>query len=179
MALLEQIKLFAEYNRWMNERLCDAAAALSEDSLHADSGAYFKSIIGTLNHLLVGDILWLGRFHPHADRYTALSAIAAREKPASFDQILHADIEALRADRYTMDSSIVAWSQQIAEGDLERPLIYRNMRGDTIRKNFGSLVLHLFNHQTHHRGQLTTLLAQAGVRFEPTDLVMLVPDVDL
>ncbi len=162
MSPLEQLRTFARYNRWMNERLYEHCARLSDAQRKEDVGAFFKSIHGTLNHLLLADRVWLGRFtgRPfHAD---------------SLAQELYADFDELRSQRATTDDAIDAW---VASLDLERlaaDLSYTSLSNPAPRRfPLWIAAAHFFNHQTHHRGQLTTLLAQRGIDPGVTDLLAL------
>ena len=176
MTLLPQLKLFAEYNRAMNRRLYENAAALSAAEIAADRGAFFKSILGTLNHLVVADVVWLKRFAMHPAAYTALAPMHDVEQPTALSQIVHGDLAELDARRRALDDMIVDWIGAVREGDLDQVLAYRTMRGEAQRKAFGLLLAHFFNHQTHHRGQATTLFSQAGVDVGVTDLMVWIPD---
>jgi uncharacterized damage-inducible protein DinB len=176
MDLLKHIRLLAQYNEWMNAKLYDAAAQLPPDQLAQDRGAFFGSLLGTLNHIMVGDIIWLKRLGTHPAAHRSLEPVRRRERPTALDQILHADLAALREERRRIDAIIAAWTAELSLADLDHVLEYRNMKGEPMRKLFGSLVLNLFNHQTHHRGQATTLLSQAGIDVGVTDLMALIPE---
>jgi uncharacterized damage-inducible protein DinB len=153
-------RTFARYNRWMNERLYEACAAIPDAERKRDAGAFFKSIHGTLNHLLVADRVWLGRF------------VGPPWVPASLGQELHADFDELRAARHAADDSIDAWATTLSEEDLAGTLHYRSIVDPDPRECPMVLaVAHFFNHQTHHRGQLTTLLSQRGIDPGVTDLL--------
>ncbi|MBR0565603.1 DinB family protein [Azoarcus sp. L1K30] len=172
----EHVRLMAEYNEWMNAKLYEAARSLPDDELSADRKAFFGSILGSLNHLVVADTIWLKRFSTHPANYPALLAIRDLPAPASLDQILFADIQGLSRHRALLDQMIREWAGSISEPDLDCVLGYSNTKGIAARRNFYALVVHFFNHQTHHRGQVTTLLSQAGVDVGVTDLLMLIPD---
>lgn len=175
--ILDHIRLMATYNTWMNEKIYQAAMTLSPEALAADRKAFFGSILGTLNHLVVADTIWLKRFSAHPANYVALAAISDLLQPTSLDQMLFAEIEALAQRRNLLDGVIEAWSREITEVQLDHMLSYANMKGVVAQKNFFSLLMHFFNHQTHHRGQTTTLLVQAGVDCGATDLLLLIPSV--
>lgn len=177
VSLLDQFRLFADYNRLMNERLYAAAALLPEEELRRDRGAFFKSVLGTLNHLLVGDVIWLKRFAGHPASGDVLAYVSALQRPASLDAMLHHDFTALAEQRRRMDEIIVEWIHALNESDLVDPISYRNMAGDRFETPYGSLISHLFLHQVHHRGQVTTLLSQAGVDFGETDLIEIIGEV--
>jgi uncharacterized damage-inducible protein DinB len=170
------ICLMAEYNEWMNARLYGAAINLPIKELNANRNAFFGSILGTLNHLVVADTIWLKRFATHPANYAALDMIRDLPTPVSLDQMLFTDIQSLSKHRKLLDQTIMEWAHSIAEHDLGYVLSYSNMKGIPAQKNFFSLVMHFFNHQTHHRGQATTLLSQAGVDVGVTDLLALIPN---
>jgi uncharacterized damage-inducible protein DinB len=146
----------ASYNRWMNERLYALCAELSDAERKRDRGAFFESIHGTLNHILLGDRIWLGRFVGRP--------IAVR----SMDQELYAEFDELRSEREITDREITAWAESLTAEALGRSLEYGSSR-----RPFWVAVVHFFNHQTHHRGQLTTLLSQIGIDPGVTDLIAL------
>jgi uncharacterized damage-inducible protein DinB len=177
MPLSHQLRTLAAYNAWMNQSLYAAAAKLTAQELLADHGAFFKSIIGTLNHIVVGDTIWLKRFAQHPAKFAALQRLEAIPQPTSLDQILFTDLNPLRERRERLDAIITDWTAALTDSELEQPLHYTNSKGVVFTKPFGLLALHLFNHQTHHRGQATTLLFQAGVDVGVTDLLALIPNV--
>lgn len=170
----EHIALMANYNQWMNRKLYDAALTLTDAELAVDRQAFFGSILGTLNHLALGDTVWLKRFAQHPASYAALAPLNAVSAPADLKQLAFADIRELAAHRRWLDQLIVDWSHTVQEIDLDHRLHYSNMRGVSADKNFFSLLVHFFNHQTHHRGQATTLLTQAGLDVGTTDLLALI-----
>ena len=176
MGLCSHIALMASYNEWMNARVYEAAGKLSAQELAADRGAYFKSVLGTLNHIMVADTGWLKRFAAHPARYAALEPVRQLAAPASLDQILFADLAALAAHRRMLDDLVKRWTAQVKEEHLAHLLEYRNFKGIPGRRRFESLVMHFFNHQTHHRGQVHTLLHQAGHDVGVTDLLALIPN---
>ncbi|MGF6275264.1 putative damage-inducible protein DinB [Massilia sp. UYP11] len=173
----DDIVLLASYNATMNERMYAAAATLPKEALIADRGAFFGSVLGTLNHLVAGDTIWLRRFMAHPSGLSSLQVMADIAAPASLAHIYSDDLQTLLEHRRRLDGTIVALAAEVSDRDLQAPLLYKNARGD-FQKRFGSLLLHLFNHQTHHRGQASTLLSQAGVDIGVTDLLAWIPDCD-
>lgn len=158
MPPLHHYTLMARYNRWMNEKLYAICAELSDDARKQDRGAFFKSIHGTLNHLLFGDIVWMARFQQ-------------REGPDRIITELHADFGELRAAREAMDARILDWSAALTTEWLAAPFTYvSNVDRRSRSMPAWVAVTHLFNHQTHHRGQLTTLLSQLGIDPGVTDI---------
>ena len=176
MNRIEHICLMAKYNEWMNAKLYEAAKGLPDEELSANKKAFFGSILGTLNHLIVGDTIWLKRFSTHPANHSALAVIKNLPVPTSLDQTIFADIQSLSERRKSLDQTILDWARSISERDLDFVLSYSNMKNIAAKRNFYSLVVHFFNHQTHHRGQATTLLSQAGADVGITDLLMLIPD---
>lgn len=152
----------SRYNRWMNERIYDACADLTDSERKADRGAFFHSIHGTLNHLLLADRLWLGRFTGQPFRVARLN------------EELYSDFGDLRRERRLTDEAIDAWISALSEPQLAAPLSFTCVV-DAAPRSFPlwHAVLHFFNHQTHHRGQVTTLLMQAGRDPGVTDLLRL------
>ena len=160
MSALDSFRVMAQYNRWMNERIYAVCAKISDAERKRDRGAFFKSIHGTLNHLLLGDRVWLGRF---VDRPFVV---------ASLDQELYADFDTLRAERAATDAEIIDYVGALDEATIEGDLRYTsivNPEERVIRLRYA--LLHFFNHQTHHRGQATTLIKQAGEEPGVTDLM--------
>lgn len=177
MEYCSHFKLMADYNIRMNQQFFDAAKNVPEDELRADKGAYFGSILGTLNHILVGDLIWLSRFSKHSMRYKSLRELQRLPQPQSLSQILCQSLDSLASVRKQVDNSIKNWiCNEVVESDFEKSLVYRNTKGIESERDFGELVSHLFNHQTHHRGQVSTLLFQAGIDVGVTDYLVDIPD---
>ncbi len=175
MSRTRHIRLMATYNEWMNAKIYEAARSLPDEELSVDRKAFFGSILGTLNHLVAGDTVWLKRFAKHPANYLALGPIRQLPTLKSLDQLLFSNIRELSAHREWLDQKIVEWSCSIAESDLDHTLNYTSMKGIPADRDFYGLLMHFFNHQTHHRGQVTTLLSQTGVDIGDTDLVVLIP----
>jgi len=165
MNLSQYASTMATYNAWMNERLYDLCAGLTDEARKRDMGAFFKSIHGTLNHLLLADRVWMGRFtgKPFAVR--------------SLDQEIYADFAELRSQRSRTDGDITAWVASLDAKDFERDFSYTSIAKPQPRSApLWLAITHFFNHQTHHRGQLTTLMKQLGIDPGVTDLIWM-PDV--
>jgi uncharacterized damage-inducible protein DinB len=162
MKPVEWARTLAAYNRWMNERLYALCAELPDAERRRDRGAFFRSIHGTLNHLLLADRIWLGRF-------TGVPFAVA-----SLDQELTADFAELRHERERTDGEIADFVASLSPADFEGTLRYTSFVNPALRSiPFWAALAHFFNHQTHHRGQLTTLLMQTGVDPGVTDLIWL------
>lgn len=141
---------FARYNLWANGRLYGAAAALPEACLWRDQGAFFGSLMGTLNHLLVGDQLWLARL-------TGAPAPALR-----LDTVLYRDLEPLRAARGETDLHLRQTMDDWPGSRFGETLSYASTNGQRWEQPVAEVLTHIFNHQTHHRGQAHVLVGQLG-----------------
>jgi uncharacterized damage-inducible protein DinB len=141
-------RMFAGYNTWCNERLYHAAAHVTDSDYRANRGVYFKSLHGTLNHLLVGDFIWMKRF------------TGVGEQPVSLDAILYDDFAELRTARRTHDMLIRRYIDGLNDEDFSRSIQYRTVvNPQTIEQALAPALDHFFNHQTHHRGQAHGLLS--------------------
>lgn len=152
----------ARYGAWQNAGLMAAAGGLDDAERRAERGLFFGSIMGTMNHLLWGDQLWLHRF-AGTDRPRAGSIAQSRELCASWDE--------LTAERVRMDRVIQAWADDLDPTWLDGTFTwFSGSSGRDITRPSALLVVHLFNHQTHHRGQIHAALTAAGCRTAVTDL---------
>ncbi len=149
--LIRNFRLLAAYNRGANRLLYDACAQLSQAELKQPRPAFFKSIHGTLNHILLGDRNYLARFG------------GANPSAANLDAILYDDFEELRAARSEQDVRIDEFTAALTTAVLDRVISYVNHQGLAFDDPIRLLLPHLFNHQTHHRGQIHDLLMQTSV----------------
>lgn len=155
------VQTMARYNRWQNESLYAAANELSDEERLADRGAFFRSIHETLAHVLWGDEIWLSRF----------GACAAPEGGISESTSRHPVWGDLRVARAAMDDVTDQWSRSVSEQDLAGDLSwFSGAMGRDLTRPLGLLIVHMFNHQTHHRGQVHAMLTAAGARPADTDL---------
>ena len=154
-----QFELMAKYNRWMNERVYDVCANIPDVERKKDLGAFFGSIHSTLNHILYGDRAWMGRFVSEPFGITRIG------------QDLYDDFQELRSERASTDERILEWSKSLEEDWLNADFEFKSNVDGLVRKMpTWVLVTHMFNHQTHHRGQLTTLLSQLDIDLGTTDI---------
>ncbi len=159
MSLLQHFKTLAVYNDWANRRLYDACAELSEDAYLAERPAFFKSIHGTLNHILIGDRMWIGRI------------VGVDSGLKRLDEVLYPNIEALRAAREAEDQRIDEVVNGLSETDLQQDYSYKTVSFGAMTSPLWHMLGHLFNHQTHHRGQVHDQLTQTTVAPPPLDLM--------
>ena len=174
MNRIQQLQLMAQYNQWMNEKLYAAAATLSDEALFTDRKAFFGSLFNTLSHLVAADTIWLKRFARHPGAWPSLVPVTQLPDPPGLSTPLFDRLDALAERRQMLDRQISDWTAELSEADLDVTLHYSNTAGVQGRRNFHALLTHFFNHQTHHRGQITTLLSQSGVDVGTTDLLALI-----
>lgn len=176
MTFLDHLRRMAAYNALMNDQLYAAAARLPPAEVARHRGAFFGSILGTFNHLVVTDLLWLRRFLGQPQLAAAIGELGDLPAPSRLDQTIHADLGDLTALRARLD---VLLSRAVAgldpDFDFDAPLRYQRADGTPQEKPVGVLLAHVFNHQTHHRGQVSTLFSQLGVDIGVTDLQALEP----
>lgn len=143
--------MFANYNAWANERLYAAVEALPAGSFHAETGVFFGSLCGTLNHLLVADRIWMKRLSGEGDA------------PDRLDAVLFDDFARLAEARVAEDRRICGWVSGLSDSDVAGVVRYRRVTTpDVIEQPMAETLAHLFNHQTHHRGQAHALVTRFG-----------------
>ena len=178
-AFTDNYRFLARYNQWFNTNLLDSAERLTDAERKQDRGAFFGSIHHTLNHLLVSDQIWLKRFRQcgleQGWQATSLSeAVLDLPQEASLNTVLFDDWVVLCAKRLQLDVGIVQWVGDMPKGFAQSTMRYANSKGVQRAHPAWQALTHFFNHQTHHRGQITALLMQAGVDPGTTDLIALV-----
>jgi uncharacterized damage-inducible protein DinB len=179
MSMKDYVGLMARYNRWMNEKLYALARSMPEDAVMKDRGAFFGSIFGTLDHICGADLLWLRRYSTALGGPVALAPVVAHAAAPSLDRPTTRSVAELSELRATLDETIDAWTATLDEQTLSRSIRYQNLAGQEYIRQLFPLLVHFFNHQTHHRGQATTLFTQAGVEVGVTDLAVLLPEVPM
>ena len=157
------VRRMARYNRWQNQNLCGCADGLSDAERRRERGAFFGSVHATLSHLLWGDQIWMSRFTDVAKPEVGIKGSVA----------LHDDWDDLKRARTTFDGTMIAWADALDAAWLGGDLTYLSSSAGEIRKPKWLLVTHMFNHQTHHRGQVHCLLTQCGAKPGDTDLPFL------
>jgi len=166
MQSTDYFSTMARYNKWMNQKLYAVCSAMPDETRRQISGTPFQSMHGVLNHLLLTDRVWLGRFQN------------CPFLASSLDQELYADFDELKTEREQTDAEITGWVAGLTEESLATPFTFMAMSTPAeYTMPLWVAALHLFNHQTHHRGQLTTLIEQAGFDCGVTDLPRL-PDLE-
>ena len=166
MANQDYVLLMARYNMWQNENLITAASGLDQAARQAERGAFFGSIEKTFSHLLWGDGIWLSRFE-------------GRDPPATYKLDSTALIETweqYQEDRAALDRQILDWARQVPPDWFDGDLTWHSgMSGRSASRPKKMVAVQLFNHQTHHRGQIHAMLTAAGAKPDATD-VQAMPD---
>lgn len=156
---VDYCRTLARYGQWMNEKCYAVCAELTDEERKRNRGAFFCSIHGTLNHLLYGDLAWLSRF---------------TGEPASMPVLgteLYDEFDALHRERVAVDARILSWVETLGDDWLASPAVFTSQTDGVTRElPSWAIVVHMFQHAVHHRGQLTTLLSQLGRDVGPTDL---------
>lgn len=161
--MLKHFTRFAAYNEWANTRLYDAVELLSDEEYFASRPAFFGSMHGVLNHILVGDTIWTSRMH-------------GTSPSIALDAEMYPDRDTLRTARQKMDTEIIAYMAERTEVDLAGDVRFKTTSGDPQSMELAVLLAHFFNHQTHHRGQAHGMLSQTDVAPPPLDLLYFVRD---
>jgi uncharacterized damage-inducible protein DinB len=152
----------ARYNSWANSRLYRMASALTDEQYRRHVGAYFKSLHGTLNHLLTADLIWLHRL------------TGTGVNPGRLDAVIGEDLPSLTSERQRTDERLLDFVQGLSSAQIEETWEYRTLGGAAQSKSIRDILAHLFNHQTHHRGQAHMILTVLGVvEPEPLDLLIM------
>ncbi|PKF51059.1 DinB family protein [Enterovibrio nigricans] len=168
-----QFVLLARYNQWMNDALYEKAKSMTKDNLYTDKGAFFGSAFHTLSHIFTGDLLWLNRLTTVKGSVDLSSELASFPMVSSNKVHIYHCVEELSHARTRLDALIMRWVDGIDVNEYENTVQYKNLAGLVISDPLSSVLLHFFNHQTHHRGQFTTLLSQSGDSEYVTDLIAL------
>ncbi len=165
---MNNIALMARFNAWVNDKLYDCVAGLPDTDYRKDRKAFFGSIHNTLNHLLVVDRAWTCRIKGVAHGIDSL------------DQILYDDFDSLRAARKAEDAALIELVDGLSDEALRRPVTYRPMSLDgSFTNRCDRILITLFNHQTHHRGQVHAMLTQQGIAPPPMDVIVFLADAGL
>jgi len=178
MKLKDHVYQMADYNQWMNQKVYEAVGTMGPEKLHEDKGAFFGSVFASLNHICVGDTVWLKRFSAVLAKHQAYQPITTLPMPESLDSFIANNFIDLKDRRVLLDEALLELSSLLTDEELLQPISYQNKKGVTANKTLFNLLMHVFNHQTHHRGQVTTLLSQSGIDVGITDLVFIQPNVN-
>ena len=156
----------AQYNQWQNNSLREHVDAMNEADLRADRGLFFGSILATLDHIMWADLLWLNRLD---DRFAV---------PTFPDKDAVISVSDWSNDRQALDSQIVEWAKSLTDADMVGDVVWESkIYGKTFTNDRGLAITHMFNHQTHHRGQVHAMLTKEGLKAPVSDLFAMPEDV--
>jgi len=170
--MLDAIRLMARYHVHANAEMNKVLATLTREEWEAPRGGYFPSFRALTSHLYVADITWLVRFSGLRP-FAALKG-APFDFPPSFSELAFGDFAEYQTLRTALDAAMTAFVAELTEADVVKTLSYRNIRGEEFAKQTGGLLLHVFNHATHHRGHISMLLDQMGKANDYSSVVPLV-----
>jgi uncharacterized damage-inducible protein DinB len=169
---IKTCKLLAQYNLVANQKMDDKIRTLSNAQWNRDFAGYFKTINQLCGHIYIGDYSWLKRFSQFRDfRFI---------KDPLFDQNLTYGSQPFDSiadyilKREALDNKLILFTDELAASDLEKTISFANMKGETVSKNVGGSILHIFNHQTHHRGMISLYLEMMGIDNDFSSLLPLV-----
>lgn len=156
----KMLLIMAEYNIWATSRLIQSLESIRDEDFYKDVGLYFKSIAGTLNHLLVGEhYLWYSRFKDGVSPQIALDTMIYTEKAALLNELKQKSV------------NWISFIDQIDETTLEGNLTYKRVSGQELTLPYAATLMHVFNHGTHHRGQITAAVTALGYPCPELDVV--------
>ncbi len=179
MSQQRSFHIFSLYNQRMNQQLLSCSKTLSNAQLLEQTRSFFPTIIDYWNHLLFGDLIMLGRIVSNRIGKLDPNVLHGLPTAKTTSDVYSEPIDGIEVIRTRLDKVIIDIVDVLSEHDLAQTITYNTTEGDTVTAKVGDVLQHMFNHQTHHRGQLTCLLSQQGLDFGCTDLPVLVPEMKI
>lgn len=176
LSLIENFQMMAKYNERINQQLLRCCQLLSNKGLTKESHSFFPNIISYWNHILFGDLIMLRRLAANEVASLSLADFTELPTPKSPRDIYHNNFSDIIELRNKLDALINQYCQSLTEKDCDRFISYQTTEGESITKKVADITQHMFNHQTHHRGQLTCILSQFGVDYGCMDLPVIVAE---
>lgn len=176
LSLVKNFQRMSAYNQRINEQLMSSCTSLSNVELNQESHSFFSSIISYWNHILFGDLIMLKRLASNNISKITLDDFIGLPTPKSPKDIYYSEFTELVTLRRKVDVLINTYCDNLTDEACEKLVNYTSTEGKVITKVVADITQHLFNHQTHHRGQLTCVLSQLGVDYGCMDLPMIVPE---
>ncbi len=176
MDLSSNFRMLALYNQRMNKQLLNVCSTLTYEQLHQNTNSFFPTIMAHWNHILFGDLIMLQRLV--ANELVSVEPTVLEQLPVSklVSDTFAANLDELYELRELVDSIYIEITNQFSAGSCNQVVRYTTTEGQVINRTIGEFFQHIFNHQTHHRGQLSCLLSQLGLDYGCTDLPMIVPE---
>jgi len=179
VTMKEVLSLFASYNAHVNGEVFHLVSELTEELRNSQNGSYHGSLFGTLNHMYNSDVGWLRRLREHVKEYQSLAVPELQgDHPHRWDAALTPDFTTLAMRRPQLDELIIRFIAEVPEKDLAHSFTYTNYYGDVRTVTFGQALLHMFNHQTHHRGAVSEQLDRMKISNDYSGLVEMINAVD-
>jgi len=169
--------LLARYNSWMNKRLMERADVMGSARIEVDQQAYFSSIFGSFQHIMVGDLVWLRCYGVTPAFASLATSLVHFPEPTALNAPLYKTWAEFKEARLELDQLVSEWIQSLDDHSLQTSIHYASIKGIKAWQPLWILLTHLFNHQTHHRGQITTLMMQQGYDPGVTDMVAMLREV--
>jgi len=166
--VIETVQLFARYNAATNKKMNNIISGLAVDQWRKEFAGFFKSVEALCSHLYIADFNWLKRF----SGLRSFSYIKASlfHEDITFDRIPFGSVEEYISMRDELDDQLTGFADELRNDDLAMDLKYRDSRGNEFAKNFGGLIMHMFNHQTHHRAMISLYLEEMGIANDYSNL---------
>ncbi|WP_373959521.1 DinB family protein [Vibrio gigantis] len=176
MDLSSNFRMLALYNQRMNKQLLNVCSMLTYEQLHQNTNSFFPTIMAHWNHILFGDLIMLQRLV--ANELVSVEPTVLDQLPVSklVSDTFASNLDELYELRELVDSIYIEITNQFSAGSCNQVVRYTTTEGQVINRTIGEFFQHIFNHQTHHRGQLSCLLSQLGLDYGCTDLPMIVPE---
>ncbi|MCG9582198.1 DinB family protein [Vibrio tubiashii] len=176
MDLSSNFRMLALYNQRMNQQLLSVCEQLSSQQLNQETHSFFPSVMAHWNHILFGDLIMLQRLVTNQIHRLTPQQVNALPIAKAVDDTFVTSIEELKALRSLVDQIYIDMTKNFTVETCAKTVVYITTEGGEMKRNVGEFCQHIFNHQTHHRGQLTAILAQLGCDFGCTDLPIIVPE---
>lgn len=176
MSLVKNFRMMSVYNLRINEQLIECCSSLSQQQLTQESHSFFSNIITYWNHILFGDLILLSRLAANKVGGLSVGDFSELPEPESPQDIYHNDFSSLATLRRKVDALIDHYCMTLTNEECDEFISYTSTEGQVINKAVAEVTQHLFNHQTHHRGQLTCWLSQLGIDYGCMDLPVVVSE---
>lgn len=176
MSLVKTFRMMSLYNLRINEQLMKQCLTLPGEILERDTRSFFPNIISCWNHILFGDLILLRRLASNEIGQLSLQDFDQFPSPKAPQDVYHTQLNDLALLRKKVDELLINYSNNLTEAECEKFITYTTTEGELMKKCVADVTQHIFNHQTHHRGQLTCLLSQFGVDYGCMDLPVIVSE---
>ncbi|PSW10764.1 damage-inducible protein DinB [Photobacterium sanctipauli] len=174
MDLPSNFRMMALYNQRMNNQLMDVCESLTDEQLHAETHSFFSSVMSYWNHILFGDLIMLRRLIDNNIAQIEPVLLSQLPVATAVNETFVSNLKELKSLRQLVDSIYVEFTKSLHPNTCRQVVRYTTTEGGVLERNVAEFCQHIFNHQTHHRGQLTCVLSQFGLDFGCTDLPVIV-----